>query len=217
MCLFVGTTWNKEICWGRIFMRGWTFIMTIRVLLLKQLQTGAHILLGFLSYESMLVFLEPQLFFLSLLVTRKHHKWVGLRRKCWENMKYVQQYWGHNDPCIHLHIYAYTYICIYAYMHQWNKKENGNENYMSENSKEQKIQNIFNIFLYTPLHCNSFRKKIGVPEISWLQEMSERKALYFVCEIFFFCLNTSFHLLCDAFCLLSNGRHWENFPSSHKK
>lgn len=55
-------------------MRGWTSIMTIRVLRLKQLQTGAHILPGFLSYESMMVFLEPQLFLLSLLVTRKHHK-----------------------------------------------------------------------------------------------------------------------------------------------
>lgn len=100
-------------------------------------------------------------------------------------MKYIQQYWGHKHACIHVHTYAYTYICIYAYMHQRNKKENGNEKYMSENSKEQKMQNTFNIFLYTSLHCNSFRKKIGFPEIL-LQEKSERKALYFVCEIFFF-------------------------------
>lgn len=180
MCLFVGTTWNKEICWGRIFMRGWTFIMTIRVLLLKQLQTGAHILLVFLSYESMLVFLEPQLFFLSLLVTRKHHKWVGLRRKCWENMKYVQQYWGHNDPCIHLHIYAYTYICIYAYMHQWNKKENGNENYMSELKRTKNTK----YFQYISLHFSSlqFIQKENWSSWNIMTSRNVRK------ESFIFCL-----------------------------
>lgn len=51
---------------------------------------------------------------------------------------------------------------------------------------------LFSLFII--LHS----EETGHPEIPSLQEISKRKALGIVCEIFFFCLDAFFCLLCDG-------------------
>lgn len=94
-----------------------------------------------------------------------------------------------------IYICIHVYIC--RYIHWGNDKKNGEQNYMPGNFKKMfKKVKLFQYFSLLFIYFTSLREETGLPEISSLQEISKRKALWFVCEIFSFCLDPSFHLLC---------------------
>lgn len=111
-----------------------------------------------------------------------------------------------------MYAYIYIHLGIYAYMYKSYEKENRWELYARElKRKKKKPTKYLQSFLFSCFHCTSLRKETEIARILCLQEMSEKKAFCFGCEIFY--LDTSFHLLYDVFSLHSFCMLCQAFPS----